>query len=236
VKIPYIDALLEGCRPFFLLVLRNPYAACDHALRRKPPSWRATLPYEQQLQLAAEHWENVCRIAFEAGGRRGSRRSASRTLPTRPSPSCGRSAASSTCPTARSWCRARGTASHSPRSQKTRSGTRCGSRRRRRRLRSRHRSSRHGAVRSPSGSVTGPAEKRPLPMGACCCHTILRYASDSRTRSATASISSCAPVTSSSRSSAVGRWPSDQSSCSNEPASREANQSVPKRVRRWSRN
>jgi Sulfotransferase family len=69
VKIPYIDALLEGCRPFFLLVLRNPYAACDHALRRKPPSWRATLPYEQQLRLTAEHWENVCRIAFEDGRR-----------------------------------------------------------------------------------------------------------------------------------------------------------------------
>jgi hypothetical protein len=71
VKIPYIDALLAGCEPSFLLVLRNPYAICDSALRRKPPSWQTTLPYEEQLRLAAEHWENACRIALEDGPKTG---------------------------------------------------------------------------------------------------------------------------------------------------------------------
>jgi hypothetical protein len=69
VKIPYLEALLAGCDPFLLLVLRNPYEICDRALRRKPPSWRNVPPYEDQLRLAAEHWENACRIALEDGRR-----------------------------------------------------------------------------------------------------------------------------------------------------------------------
>jgi len=73
VKVGYVDALLEGCEPLFLLVLRNPYTACYSAIRRKPPSWRSAPPYEQQLRLAAEHWQNSYRLALadgtEAGGR-----------------------------------------------------------------------------------------------------------------------------------------------------------------------
>jgi Sulfotransferase family len=71
VKIPYLDALLAGCDAYFLLVLRNPYALCDHVLRRKPPSWRSVPRYEEQLALAAEHWENAFRIALEDGERTG---------------------------------------------------------------------------------------------------------------------------------------------------------------------
>ena len=71
VRIPYIDALLAGCDPFFVLVLRNPYAICPRAMRRKPPSWRTLPAYEEQLALAAQHWENVSRLAIEDGGRTG---------------------------------------------------------------------------------------------------------------------------------------------------------------------
>jgi hypothetical protein len=67
VRIPYLDALLGGCDPFFVLVLRNPYAICPRSLRRKPPSWRTLLPYEEQLALAAQHWHNVTRLALEDG-------------------------------------------------------------------------------------------------------------------------------------------------------------------------
>ncbi len=71
VRIPYIDALLDGCEPFFVLVLRNPYAICPRTLRRKPPSWSAPPPYGTQLALAAQHWENIARLALEDGRRTG---------------------------------------------------------------------------------------------------------------------------------------------------------------------
>ena len=67
VKVGYLDALLAECEPRFVLVLRNPYTACFRAVRRKPPSWRVALPYEEQLRIAAEHWENSYRLALEDG-------------------------------------------------------------------------------------------------------------------------------------------------------------------------
>ena len=54
----------------------------------------------------------------------------------------------------------------------------------------------------------------------------------SRIRSATEAISSVAPLTSFRIASALGPWPSDQSSRSSPPASRLANQSLPKVSRR----
>ena len=71
VKIPYLDTLLEECRPFFVLVLRNPYTHCFRALRRKPPSWQLRLPYEDRLRIAAEHWENSFRLALAEGPETG---------------------------------------------------------------------------------------------------------------------------------------------------------------------
>jgi hypothetical protein len=67
VKIPYLDRLLEGHGPFFLLVVRNPYTMCFRAVRRKPPTWRRDLPYEEQLRLVAQHWRNSTRLALEDG-------------------------------------------------------------------------------------------------------------------------------------------------------------------------
>jgi hypothetical protein len=71
VKLGYLDALLDGCDPFFLLVLRNPFTFCFRAVRRKPPSWRVAPRYEQQLRLAAEHWENSYRLALADGKKTG---------------------------------------------------------------------------------------------------------------------------------------------------------------------
>jgi hypothetical protein len=67
VKIPYLDRMLEGHEPFFLLVVRNPYTMCYRAVRRKPPAWREDLPYEDQLRLVAQHWSNSTRLALEDG-------------------------------------------------------------------------------------------------------------------------------------------------------------------------
>jgi hypothetical protein len=71
VKVGYLDGLLDGCEPFFLLVLRNPYTACCAAVRRKPPSWRIVPPYDEQLRLVAEHWQNLYRLALEDGAATG---------------------------------------------------------------------------------------------------------------------------------------------------------------------
>jgi hypothetical protein len=73
VKLGYVDALLEGCDPLFLLVLRNPYTACFSAIRRKPPSWRSVPPYDEQLRIAAEHWRNSYRLALADGAKTGGR-------------------------------------------------------------------------------------------------------------------------------------------------------------------
>jgi hypothetical protein len=67
VKIPYLDRLLEGNEPFFLLVVRNPYTMVFRAVRRKPPAWRRDLPYEDQVRLAAQHWSNSTRLALQDG-------------------------------------------------------------------------------------------------------------------------------------------------------------------------
>jgi hypothetical protein len=68
VKIPYVDRLLEGHDPLFLLVLRNPYTMCHRAVRRKPPSWRG-LSDEERLRVVAEHWANSNRLALQDGPR-----------------------------------------------------------------------------------------------------------------------------------------------------------------------
>jgi Sulfotransferase family len=67
VKVPYLDRLLEPHKPHFVLVVRNPYTMCFRAVRRKPPSWRQEIAYEDQLRLVAQHWRNSTRLALEDG-------------------------------------------------------------------------------------------------------------------------------------------------------------------------
>jgi hypothetical protein len=71
VKIPYLDRLLEAHEPQFVLVVRNPYTMAFRAVRRKPPSWRGEVSYEEQLRLAAQHWRNSTRLALEDGPKTG---------------------------------------------------------------------------------------------------------------------------------------------------------------------
>ena len=65
VKTPLLAAYLDGCDPFFVLVVRNPYSWCHRAIRRKPPSFRVELSADEQLRLVAEHWSNSYRIALD---------------------------------------------------------------------------------------------------------------------------------------------------------------------------
>ena len=71
VKIPYLDRLLEDHEPHFVLVVRNPYTMSFRAVRRKPPSWRQEVAYEDQLRLVAQHWHNSTRLALEDGSKTG---------------------------------------------------------------------------------------------------------------------------------------------------------------------
>jgi hypothetical protein len=67
VKIPYLDRLLEGHEPYFLLVVRNPYTMCFRAVRRKPPAWRTEVSYADQVRVVAQHWRNSTRLALADG-------------------------------------------------------------------------------------------------------------------------------------------------------------------------
>lgn len=67
LKVPLLAAYLEGCDPFFVLIVRNPYSWCHRAIRRKRPDYRVAPTPEEEVRLAAEHWANSYRIALEDG-------------------------------------------------------------------------------------------------------------------------------------------------------------------------
>ena len=65
VKAPLLAALLAGHDPRFVLIVRSPYMCCPWLVRKKPPSFRVPLSWEQQLELAAELWANAYGTALE---------------------------------------------------------------------------------------------------------------------------------------------------------------------------
>jgi hypothetical protein len=69
VSVGYVDALLSGCEPHFVLVVRNPYAMVHHLMRPGWPVYVADVEYKQQLEVAAQHWANSTRHALEDGER-----------------------------------------------------------------------------------------------------------------------------------------------------------------------
>lgn len=71
LKIPYVEELLRGTSPHYVLVTRDPYSTSYRAVRRKPPAWTAPPPYDEQLRLAAQHWANSVRTALEDGPKTG---------------------------------------------------------------------------------------------------------------------------------------------------------------------
>jgi hypothetical protein len=65
VRVSFLARVLDGHRPHFVLVVRNPYATCVRVLTTKPPSFRFEVPHDRRLALVAEHWENSMRLALE---------------------------------------------------------------------------------------------------------------------------------------------------------------------------
>jgi hypothetical protein len=67
VKMSYVDRLLDGCEPHFVLVTRNPYATCLRAAREAGDMRRyaATLDEHQRFEICVQHWANTMRAIDE---------------------------------------------------------------------------------------------------------------------------------------------------------------------------
>ena len=64
VKIPLLATLLGDAKPFFVLVVRNPYETCRWAIERKLQLFRPGLLRDKRVGLMAEHWSNSYGIAL----------------------------------------------------------------------------------------------------------------------------------------------------------------------------
>lgn len=65
VKVSFLNALLDGCEPYFILITRNPYALCYRAATRI--LHHHAMPYEEKLRQAAQHWANSMQLALADG-------------------------------------------------------------------------------------------------------------------------------------------------------------------------
>lgn len=68
VKLPLLARILEGTDPYFVLITRNPYAACYRAAQGKAidmARYAATMSLEERIELCAQHWDNAMRCALE---------------------------------------------------------------------------------------------------------------------------------------------------------------------------
>lgn len=65
IKLAYLDALLEGCDPHFLLVARNPLAICTREAFKVKKDGAAEKVFERRLVECAEHWNNSFKCALD---------------------------------------------------------------------------------------------------------------------------------------------------------------------------
>nr|WP_272507878.1 sulfotransferase [Salinibacter ruber] len=70
LKIRYIAALLEGTHPHFVLITRNPYAACYRAAIGKAGDmerYSSFMSLRERVEVCAQHWANSMRYALHDG-------------------------------------------------------------------------------------------------------------------------------------------------------------------------
>jgi len=65
VKVDFLNDILAEEAPYFILVIRNPYAMCKRAVSNSY-DWMDN-SYEDKMRLAAEHWANSYSCALEDG-------------------------------------------------------------------------------------------------------------------------------------------------------------------------
>jgi len=67
VKMGFVNALLQELHPHFVLVTRNPYAACYRAAQGKAGDMRryaTSISFEERLDICAQHWSNSMRAVL----------------------------------------------------------------------------------------------------------------------------------------------------------------------------
>jgi len=70
LKIRYIASLLEGVRPRFVLITRNPYAACYRAAIGKAGDMERYAQFrdvEERVEVCSQHWANAMSYALRDG-------------------------------------------------------------------------------------------------------------------------------------------------------------------------
>ncbi len=70
VKISFVNQLLQGCNPFFILLTRNPFASCIRAATGKAGDMKRyarSMSLEERLRICCEHWANSMRCATQDG-------------------------------------------------------------------------------------------------------------------------------------------------------------------------
>lgn len=67
IKAGYIDKLLRGIDPIFVLITRDPYISCCRAAAKTNLS-KLDLGFEESIRWAAQHWTNSMRFALRDGG------------------------------------------------------------------------------------------------------------------------------------------------------------------------
>lgn len=68
LKIPLLRAVLDGCNPKFIGIVRNPYVACYRAAMLKTGLAKENLSVEFRLRTAAQHWNNTVRELLRGSG------------------------------------------------------------------------------------------------------------------------------------------------------------------------
>jgi hypothetical protein len=65
VRLGLVNRVLQGTDPRFVLISRNPFAACYRAALVTSPVSRLPLPASERIELAAQHWYNSFRSALD---------------------------------------------------------------------------------------------------------------------------------------------------------------------------
>lgn len=68
LKTRYIQALLDGCDPFFVLITRNPYVSCFRAASGKAGDmarYSSFLSFEERFEICIQHWTNSTRVVLD---------------------------------------------------------------------------------------------------------------------------------------------------------------------------
>jgi hypothetical protein len=68
VKMSYVDALLEDANPYFVLITRNPYAACYRAAKGKAGDmerYASFMSLDERMDVCIQHWSNVMQCVLD---------------------------------------------------------------------------------------------------------------------------------------------------------------------------